>query len=88
MDKTLIQVFKEALPETVRGISAFDESKERFYILINSTLSDEEQRNAFLHEALHIWNDDFQRKNVQEIEAFTHDFITRFTAGDFTSSDV
>ena len=43
-----------------------------YTILINSRLSYEMQRAAFLHAMAHILNDDFEKENVQQIEAAAH----------------
>ena len=43
-----------------------------FTVLINARMSYETQRKALLHALKHILNDDFEKENVQQIEAAAH----------------
>ena len=52
-----LQIIKEAFPGKGQGMIFCD--NDDYTILINSKLSEDEQAAAFLHEALHIWHDDF-----------------------------
>lgn len=44
-----------------------------YTIFIESSLSREEQQNAFLHALTHITNHDFNKFNVNHIESFAHE---------------
>lgn len=64
------------LPYTIRGFTAksCDDAEDHFTIVINSALSIEEQRRAFLHEMDHINCDDFYCcASVNDIERLRHD---------------
>lgn len=43
-----------------------------YTVLINARMSYEMQRKALLHALKHILNDDFEKENVQQIEAAAH----------------
>ena len=43
-----------------------------YTILINAKLSDQGQLLAYEHALRHIINEDFEKENVQEIEADAH----------------
>lgn len=43
-----------------------------YSIFINASLSYEERKKAYIHELLHIYNHDFEKTDVQEIEYRTH----------------
>lgn len=43
-----------------------------YTVLINARMSYETQRKALLHALGHILNDDFEKENVQQIEAAAH----------------
>ena len=43
-----------------------------FTILINARLSADQQHDALLHALGHILNNDFEKENVQQIEAAAH----------------
>lgn len=43
-----------------------------FTIYINKNLTYEQKQKAFAHALLHIKNNDFEKDNVQAIEAQTH----------------
>ena len=72
-----IRVFRERLPAGAHGMSAPDDNG--YLIVVNADESPDEQAKAFLHEMLHIWNDDFNDPvgNVQVIEARTHRQLRR-----------
>lgn len=46
-----------------------------YTVLINARMSYEMQRKALLHALKHILNDDFEKENVQQIEAAAHGLI-------------
>lgn len=46
-----------------------------YTVLINARMSYETQRKALLHALGHIFNDDFEKENVQQIEAAAHGLI-------------
>ena len=61
--------FPEEIRENVRGMVS--EDTDKYYILINSTLSEEEQQHALGHELAHIFlgHVDQGRANDPEAEA-------------------
>ena len=62
-----LKVYKMKLPDNVHGCISKNENNN-YIILINETDSRTRQEQAFIHECLHIWNDDFNKESVQEIE--------------------
>ena len=54
----------------------FENEDDSFTIMINARLSYDEQLKAYRHAMRHIENDDFQKENVQTIEAAAHAVIT------------
>lgn len=50
----------------------FENEDNSFTIMINARLSYDEQLKAYRHAMRHIENDDFQKENVQTIEAAAH----------------
>lgn len=63
---------KQPLPITSHGIAGTD--GEAYYVLINSNDTPERQREAFIHEMLHIWDGDLDRtgESVSELEKKKH----------------
>lgn len=72
-----IRVFREHLPAGAHGMAAPD--NDGYMIVVNADESPDKQAETFLHEMLHIWNDDFNDPvgNVQVIEARTHRQLRR-----------
>lgn len=67
-----VHLAKVDLPDGMRGACCLS-NRGGYYIIINTNLTAEEQEKAFIHEALHIWHDDFNSgKTVQEIETERH----------------
>lgn len=61
------------LPDGVHGACCPSNDGGNYYIIVNANLTAEEQEKAFIHEALHIWHDDFNSgKTAQEIETERH----------------
>lgn len=56
MDDFILRIV--ALPHTVNAVTVLDENGD-FNVYVNSCLSDEEQKKAFLHEERHICLDHF-----------------------------
>lgn len=48
---------------------------DSYTIFINARLSHESRLKSYLHALNHIMNDDFSKKDVQEIESFAHSHI-------------
>lgn len=72
-----LKVYKTKLPDNVHG--CISKNKNNSYtILINETDSRTRQEQAFIHECLHIWNDDFNKESVQEIETEVLNHYERF----------
>ena len=73
MRRLSITIDEAELPLSVRGECAKD-ADGRFYVLVNKNLPEPEKALAFLHEALHIWHDDFTSEApVSAIEAARHE---------------
>lgn len=78
MDRKAQLTIKTApLPEKVRGLLQ-QTGGNTYTIYINSELSDDDQAAAFLHEALHLYHDDTNRKDPADaIEQERHAEIKR-----------
>lgn len=77
--KINVQVYRAKMPESIHGTVTEDQAGKHM-ILINSEDSPDGQACAFLHEMLHLWNDDFNRvavEGVQAVEARTHRQLRR-----------
>lgn len=62
-----------ALPASVKGVSAWDRKENRYIVMINNNITQEEQQEALKHEIRHIENNDHKKPtgtnvNVIEIE--------------------
>lgn len=55
------------LPCSTRGLT-LKHKDDTYTIILNSRLSFEQQRKTYLHELLHIENDDFAKIDVNVIE--------------------
>ena len=70
------------LPEGAKGVVMQDGNDcHDQTILINADLPESEQREAFLHECLHIWNHDLEKtgtESINQIEYRTHQQIEQF----------
>lgn len=76
-----VQVFRGQLPEGAHGF-VIDGNQGSFLIMLNSADPEDEQRRAFLHEMLHIYNDDFERvlsEGIQRIETDAHEQLDRLS---------
>lgn len=66
-----LEIVKMALPESIGGLYSLENDKAT--IVINKNKSELEQEEAFLHECLHLWNNDFDsNSSVDQIEERTH----------------
>lgn len=54
----------------------FENEDGSFTIMINAKLSNDSQLKAYHHAMKHISNDDFQKDNIQTIEAIAHSTTT------------
>lgn len=71
-----IRVFQGELPGKIDG-GCFPDGNG-FTVVINSTKDEDTQAAAFLHECLHIWNEDHTGgRTPDEIETFTHEQLDR-----------
>lgn len=68
-----LKVCKVKLPDTVNG--CISKADNCYTILINEKCSSGEQEQAFIHECLHIWHGDFEKSDVQGIEAEAHGIL-------------
>lgn len=78
-----VQVFQGQMPKGGHGIVVAGDPGQ-FLIMLNSADPEDEQRTAFLHEMLHIYNDDFERvlsDGIQRIETETHEQLARLSSG-------
>lgn len=78
--KKITLIIKEGkFPDSVKGATvALDE--DTFQIWINDHLDPDEMAAAFLHEMLHVWNDDFDRdENADQVEERTHEQLKRIS---------
>lgn len=75
-----IKILYDNLPEGVNGMcTKCGSDKEAYMIILDSKQAERQQALAFLHEALHIYRQDFTSgKTAQEIEAEAHAFIEAF----------
>lgn len=83
-----VQVFRGQLPDGAHGF-VIDGNQGPFLIMLNSADPEDEQRCAFLHEMLHIYNDDFNRiaaDGIQAVEARTHSQIEQMFPEDRRSA--
>lgn len=52
--------------------SVWHNADDSYTIFIDARLNETEQKKVFLHEMKHIEGNDFEKENVQEIEASAH----------------
>lgn len=71
-----IRIIKTPLPQAINGLSMKDGNT--FIVLINENDSQDEQKETFIHEMLHIWHGDHDRefKDVQQLEEQRHQETT------------
>ena len=67
-----IKIIFQDLPSTIRG---FTVSHDGYYtIILNSKLNHEQNQLSYIHEILHIDNDDFSSNSTADkIEQIAHD---------------
>lgn len=59
-----ITVTAAALPASVKGFSAWDKQGDRYIVMINADMPQEQQEETLGHELRHIENNDHQRLRV------------------------
>ncbi len=69
-----IYVYLMDLPTSVRGRLVCNEDGS-FTIILNSRISYDAQLEAYHHELRHIQGNDFQKEDVQQIEASAHQAV-------------
>lgn len=72
-----IQVFRDKLPQGAHGF-VIAAGAGSYQIMINAADPEDEQRSTFLHEMLHVYNNDFQTvaaEGIQSVEIRTHEQI-------------
>ena len=73
-------IYADFQTDNIQG-AAVQESKDSYLILINSRLSEEEQKDAFLHELYHIEHHHFDFEEggraVDQIELEAHENSTK-----------
>lgn len=69
-----LTVVEANLPEGIDGISLPWEKPDEYRILINSELSEPDKLKTFIHEMIHLYRGDHEKKgeSVQKIEAECH----------------
>ena len=84
MNNKLSQIKKElsittaTLPESIHGLTV--KTNDIYNIYVNNKLDPDSQAAAFLHEMLHIWNDDFNKDaDADHIEKQTHAQLKRIS---------
>lgn len=66
------------LPESVNGLTV--NTNDIYNIYVNNKLDPDSQAAAFLHEMLHIWNNDFDsQEEADQIELRTHEQLKRIS---------
>lgn len=70
IDMSEIFVYEVSLPDGVH--EAVTPCLNGYTVYINSRLSYEQRKKAFIHALLHIKNSDFEKDDVQTIEAEAH----------------
>lgn len=77
MREIKVRLFHEHLPAGAGGMCCLDPKTGEYMVIINADRSREEQVHSFLHEMLHIYNEDFSRVDsgvsVSDIEKQTND---------------
>jgi len=72
----MIVTFKD-MPATIKGavVKQFDDGEDYFTIILNASLTKEEQEKAYWHEMFHINNDDFYSDEpIGLIEGRAHEY--------------
>lgn len=60
------------------GIEIVTPNEDGSYtVILNSRHTSEKQREAFFHALKHIHNNDFEERNVQDIETVAHTCLKR-----------
>ena len=68
MEKIFVRLVD--MPYRVKAFVQYESITDTYTIVINSRLSYEAQCKAFRHEIKHIYNNDFEKEKVAEIEHF------------------
>ena len=82
MREIKIHLFHEHFPVDGGASMVCTDDSGVFMVIINADLPEEEQEKAFLHEMLHIYNDDFERvlsEGIQRIETDAHEQLDRLS---------
>ncbi len=66
-----INTILEDLPYSVAGVTVANEDAS-YTIVLNARMSHERITEAYKHEMRHIYQDDFEKYDVKEIEANAH----------------
>ena len=69
--KTLTVHIHHLKPFPIKGAVSMDD-EGKLEIWVNDALSEADKKEVVIHEMLHILNEDFLKKDVQEIEARCH----------------
>ena len=67
-----IYIYRVPLPNGVKEMVMPDVDDDGFTMYINEKLSDENALKAYQHALKHIENNDFEKSDVDEIEAQRH----------------
>lgn len=83
----LLNVSTVTFPDYIHGFTIFTKQDDIYNVWINSSLDEDHRAAAFLHECLHIWNEDFDSKDdADHIEQRTHEQMKRIS--DILISDI
>lgn len=66
-------VYTYPLPGILRESVTYNVAEDNYTILISSNLCREQQLEAYEHAMRHIERNDFEKRNVQEIEREAHE---------------
>lgn len=60
-------IIKAPLPASVRGFCAWDKQGCRYIIMVNATMTQDQQRATLKHELQHIKNNDFAKPTGSDV---------------------
>ncbi|GEM_PF-4533317 len=61
-----VEIMSTPMPRKIKGF--LNKDNERYFIVINSEISIEEQKKALSHEVNHLIKDHFHCDDIEEIE--------------------
>lgn len=78
----MIEVYILDMPSKIKSLVTKDEDGD-FFIIINAKLNNEQQKEGYAHELLHIVRDDLcnLESSINEIESIVHGKEVRYGKG-------